>query len=294
MDASMEKFEGMAKASLASLKKIQDALSLEGKAAIVSGGAAGLGYNIVNRLCEAGAKTVIVDINAKLGEQAVVDFTELGYDVAYAKTDVSSVSDVYAAVDFTVGKYGKVDILVNCAALQSMSTFLDMPENLYDRTLDINLKGTYFLSQAAARYMVKNNISGKIVNIASDSAVSVDTPVGLHTHYNASKGAVVTLTIGMARELAQYGIQVNSVAPGGMNTYGGIGSAMKSAAVYPDLFSKLQFNPPKPAAKTPDEVALMVYLLATDASDFMVGETVYVDGGARFDLIHESLSNCLK
>lgn len=290
----MERFEGLAKEMLTDLKSIPDAISLKGKVAMVTGGGAGLGYAVVNRMCEAGAKAVILDFDEKLSNQAVDDFTELGYDVTFVKADVRNVDEIYAAVDIAVQKYGKIDILVNSAGFQSMSTFLDMPEELYDRCLDVNLKGSYFVTQAVARHMVKNKVQGKVINIASNSAVETNIPVGMHTHYGASKGGLVTLTIGMARELWQYGIQVNAVAPGGMRTYGGTGSGMKAMETYPDLRSKISFDPPAPISNNPDEVALMVYIMATDVSNFIVGETIYVDGGARYALVRESLSKCLE
>ena len=285
---NMTQMEGWAHATLSQISSLQDVLSLKGKVAIVTGGAMGLGYNIVNRLCEAGAKVVIADVNERLSEKAVSEFiNDKGYDVAYAKTDIRCIDEINAAVDFTVKKYGRLDILVNNAALQAHTSYLDMSEEKYDNMFDTNLKGTYFFGQAAARHMVENGTAGKIINISSDAAAQCDVATGTLSHYGTAKAGVVALTTAMARELNQYGIRVNCVAPGGMNTLGAITSAMGADAEYPGILKKFSFDPPNPVSKTPDEVALMVYILATGVSDFIVGETIYVDGGARYHLAQE-------
>ncbi len=170
--------------------------SLEGKAAIVSGGASGLGYQVVNRLCQAGAKVVIADIREDRGERAIREFMAKGYDVAFCKTDVRSVKDCYALVEFTEKTYTTPDILVTCAAEWSCYSYLDLPEEVYDRVLDTDLKGSYFLGQAAARAMVRDKVKGKIVFISSAAHMG-EGPVGIgmNSYYPAAKAGVVALVI---------------------------------------------------------------------------------------------------
>jgi NAD(P)-dependent dehydrogenase (short-subunit alcohol dehydrogenase family) len=281
----------MAPATLKQIKSLPAIMNQEGKVAIVTGGTAGLGYNIVNRLCEAGAKVVIADYNLPFGEKSEAEFKALGYDVTFIPTDVRNVAESYACVDKTVELYGGLDILVNDAAVWRFSPFLDMTEELFDVVVDTDLKGLYFFAQAAARYMVKNGVRGKIVNVASVAKVSSDTPVGMLTNYNSAKGGVVSATIGMARELIQYGINVNCVCPGGMMTSGGLLNGAELAN-YPEAAAQMGGGD-TPLATTPDEVALIVWWLTTDASAFMVGEDVCVDGGARYRLVKGSFAKSI-
>ena len=140
---------------------------MKGKVALVSGGASGLGYMVVSRLCEAGARVVIASRGEERAQRALADFKEKGYEVSWVRTDVSKVSDCYAAVDYATKTYGSLDVLVTSAAGWSSYSYLDIPESVYDRVMDTDLKGSYFMGQAAARYMVANKIKGKIVFISS-------------------------------------------------------------------------------------------------------------------------------
>ena len=284
----------LAPATLQRINSLKEVNSLVGKVAIVSGGAAGLGYNIVNRLAEAGAKVVIADFNDAFGQKSEGEFRELGYDVTFVHTDVRTVADVYACVDKTADIYGGLDILVNNAAVWMFSPFLDVPEENFDNVIGTGLKGLYFFAQAAARYMAKNGIKGKIVNIASVAYASSDTNAGMLSTYNAAKGGVTSVTIGMAKELIQYGINVNCVAPGGMMTAGGLLNG-GGLAEYPEAAKiVMDGGADTPMSTTPDEVALIVYWLCTEAANFMVGETVAVDGGARYRLVKGSFAKSIQ
>ena len=256
---------------------------LTGKVAIVSGGATGLGYSIVNRLSEAGAKVVIASRNEVKGLKAESEFRARGREVRWFQTDVTSVAGCYAVVDFAVAEYGKVDIVVTNAATWSMYSFLDMPEDAFDHVIATDLKGEYFLAQAAARVMVAQKIKGKIVFIASVAHKGSDTPkIGMMTHYNAAKGAVVSMTKGVAKELRQYGISVNCVAPGGMLTAGAVSNSNEAFGLYgKDLAEERgKYGRETPIVMNPDEVALAVFAMCTSMSDFIVGETLDVDGGS--------------
>jgi NAD(P)-dependent dehydrogenase (short-subunit alcohol dehydrogenase family) len=284
----------LAPATLKQISSLKEVNSLVGKVAIVSGGAAGLGYNIVNRLAEAGAKVVIADYNDDFGKKSEAEFKELGYDVAFIHTDVRIVSDIYACVDKAIEAYGGLDILVNNAAVWMFCPFLDVPEDNFDNVIGTDLRGLFFFAQAAARYMAKNGVKGKIVNIASVAYASSDTPAGMLSTYNAAKGGVTSVTIGIAKELIQYGINVNCVAPGGMLTSGGLLNG-GGLAEYPEAAQiVMEGGRDIPMSTTPDEVALVAYWLCTEAANFMVGETIAVDGGARYRLVKGSFAKSIQ
>jgi NAD(P)-dependent dehydrogenase (short-subunit alcohol dehydrogenase family) len=251
-------------------------LSLSGKVAVVTGGARGLGLCIVNRLCEAGASVVIADIAVEFAEAAVRYFTDKGCaNIKFVKTDVRYLSEIQAAVDFTVAEFGKVDILVNNAAIWKMNRFLDMTEETWDATIDVDLKGTVFFTQAVARQMVKQGMGGKIVNVASVAGLSMESAYGFLTQYVAAKSGVVGISQSLARELKPLGININCVLPGGMLSPGAI-----HGAPAPVLREATRNSPTAPVTD-PDDVARVVYMLTTGISDYMYGATVVADGGAR-------------
>ncbi len=270
--------------------KVEDLVSLKGKVALVSGGTYGLGYAVAYRYLSAGARTVITGRNEEKGQRAVDEFKDLGFgdNIAFVKCDVTSVADCYAAVAFAEKTYGKVDILANIAAAQTLTSFLDISEADYDKMLDTNLKGTFFMSQAVCQSMVRNKIGGYIVNCSSIGSVGADNALCMLSHYSASKAGVNGLTIAVAREMAQYGIHCNCVACGSMNTEG---QNANSPALYQRYGADLAVFGQEPYAsttanapvsKTPDDMARMFFVLSTPFADHMLGETVFVDGGHRF------------
>lgn len=162
-----------------------------------------------------------------------------------------------------------------------------MPEQVFDRIIDTDLKGAYFTGQAAVRSMVRNGIKGKIVFIASAAHMGVG-PIDLcmNSFYIAAKAGVVAMTKGIAGELKQYGINVNCVAPGGMFSAGIFTEGAEGASLYGEEYLKVRnANSGKmPLAMNPDLVALSVFTLCTPMADFMVGETVNVNGGAMMNI----------
>jgi NAD(P)-dependent dehydrogenase (short-subunit alcohol dehydrogenase family) len=197
-------------------KPMEAILDLSGKVAIVTGGARGLGFCIVNRLCEAGASVVIADIAVEFAEAAVAFFSSKNYKVKFINTDVRYLPQIQAAVDFTVKEFGKVDILVNNAAIWKMNKFFDLTEETWDDTIDTDLKGNVFFTQAVAKQMVKQGQGGKIVNVASVAGLAMETSYGCLTQYVAAKSGVVGISQSLARELKPLGININCVLPGGM------------------------------------------------------------------------------
>lgn len=256
-------------------KPMNDLLDLTGKVAIVTGGARGLGFCIVNRLCEAGASVVIADIAVDFAEDAVAFFSSKNYNVKFINTDVRYIPQINAAVEFTVKEFGKVDILVNNAAIWKMNKFFDLTEETWDDTVDTDLKGTVFFTQAVTKQMVKQGHGGKVVNVASIAGIAMETSFGWLTQYVAAKSGVVGISQSLARELKPLGININCVLPGGMMSPGAM-----HMDITPELAEVMQKNPASPMTD-PDDVARVVYMLTTEISNYMYGATVVADGGAR-------------
>lgn len=277
---------------LEEIKPIGQIFDLSGKVAVVTG-TVGLALFVINRLAECGAKVVFGGRSEEWGRMAEDTLRELGYDVTYRQTDVKNVQDCYALVAMAEELYGPVDIAVPVAATWSARAFLDVTEDEWQDILDTDLKGEYFLCQAAARSMIRAKKGGKIVTIASVAYRGEDLlNVGMMTPYNAAKAGVTGITKGMARELKQYGINVNCVAPGGMVTPGAIINNVKASQLYGAKWDHdvMENGEITPVATTPDEVALMILALCTDISNFMYGQTVEVDGGSQFTYQHDPWS----
>ena len=250
---------------------------LSGKVAVVTGGAKGIGQGIADRLAEAGATVLVVDIDAD-GAQAAADAIEQrGGTAGSAVADLSTADGANAAVATAVERYGRIDILVNNAGIYPMTPCLDLSEEVWDRTLNLNLKGLFFASQAAARAMSDAGHGGSIVNIASVDAFK---PIGNLVHYDASKGGVVMLTKSLAKELGPLGIRVNAIAPGAIQTAGTEATIpVDLPADVAAMVEQLTNAMPLKRQGEPDDIARATVFLASPASEYMAGSTVVVDGG---------------
>lgn len=261
-------------------KTMDQIINLTGKNAIVTGGTTGLGYAVTNRLALAGAKVVICGRTAAKGEIAQKQFRDRGLDVTYVQADITYVSECEKVVKFCEDTYGPVDILVNNAARWIHHSLVDQEEEMYDKVMDLNVKGSYFMAKYAARSMITNRRVGKIVNIGSSASIGDDSAAGLLTTYNASKGAVTSMTYGMARELKQYGINVNCVIPGSMDTYGNEEPPVGMADYFEvDGFAEALSASGDMPYESPDACALMVFVFCTDLCNFSYGEVVKAQGG---------------
>ena len=270
---------------LEDLDPIVDAFDLTGKVAVVSG-SVGLALSVINRLAECGAKVVFGGRTEEFGAWAVEALEDLGREnVVYKQTDVRNLQDCQALVDFAEETFGPVDICIPVAAVWEPRAFLDVDEELYDNIVDTDMKGQFFLVQAAARSMVKAKRRGKIVTIASVAHRGEDMPVlAMASPYNAAKAGVVGMTYGIAKELKQYGINVNCVAPGAMMTPGAANNSARSVELYGADWQHDQMvnGNTVPLSNSPDDVARMIVTMCTNVSDFMYGKLVEVDGGAGF------------
>ena len=261
-------------------QSIAQLFDLTGKGAIVTGAGTGIGQAIALRLAEAGAKVMIADINLEAASQTVEQIKSGGGTALAILADASSASDARKATRTVVKDLGSLDILVNNAAVYPYSTALEMSEKIWDKVLDVNLKGMFFYSQAAAKQMIKAGHGGKIINVASIDGLH-PTIKGM-SHYIASKGGVLALTRALALEFAPHKILVNSVAPGAIVTPGSMTQAEDVAAhgePLDELWKNFMMRLPLGHMGEPDDIAKVVLFLASAAADYMTGSLLLADGG---------------
>lgn len=249
-------------------------MRLEGQVAVVSGGARGIGYAVAKRLLEEGAEVVIADVDEKAGEEAAETLADVG-TVRFVECDVSERLDVRNLIAATIDAFGDLTICVNNAGILATADFLDVTEEDFDRVLAVNLKGTFLLSQQAARHMVDQVKAGRppgtIVNMSSINAVfALPTQVP----YSVSKGGIAQLTRAAAISLAPYGIRVNAVGPGSIAT-----EMLQKVLEDPDLRRNMLMRTPLGRAGDPSEIAAVVAFLASDDASYITGQTIYADGG---------------
>ena len=255
-------------------------LSLRGRAALVTGGAMGIGAAIAARLAAAGASVMIADINTDAaGAAARKIAAETAAQVEIVRADLARASDVRTMVEATLSAFGRLDILVNNAGVFPFASALEMTEAQWDHVLDVNLKGAFFAAQYAAKRMFATGDGGRIVNIASIDALH---PTGHLAHYDSSKGGMLMMTKALALELGPHGITVNAIAPGGINTPG-TAAAAPAAEQTPGVeeMSTAAFLARIPLRRMgePDDIARVALFLASDASAYMTGAVLVVDGG---------------
>ena len=272
----------MSSDSLEDVEPFSELMDLSGKVAVVSG-SVGLALFVINRLAELGAKVVFGARSEEWGEMATEALNDLGFDkVAFKQYDTRNVAASEELVKFAEETFGPVDICVPVAATWQARAFLDMDEALYDDVVDTDMKGQYFLVQACARSMVRAKHGGKVVTIASVAYKGQDmAKLAMMTPYNAAKAGVIGMTRGIAKELKQYGINVNCVAPGAMVTPGAIANCIETVEHYGQEWQHDQMTlSDAPVAETPDMMARMIATMCTHVSDFMYGSVVDVCGGA--------------
>lgn len=249
-------------------------MRLDGKTAIVTGAASGIGYAIAERFLREGARVVIADIDAAKGTKAEGALSALG-EVRFVKTDVSKRLDVQNLLTATLDAFGDIDILVNNAGIVHGAEFLDLKEEDFDRVLGVNLKGSFLTGQAVARYMVekigKGGSAGAIVNMSSINAVFA---LPNQVPYSISKGGVAQLTKAMALSLAPHGIRVNAIGPGSIMT-----DMLAAVNADPAAKNRILSRTPMGRIGDPSEIASVAVFLASDDASYVTGQTVYADGG---------------
>lgn len=251
-----------------------DLFRLDGKTAIVTGGGRGLGEWIALALADAGASLVLCSRKLEACEAVRLEIETAGGKAIALACDVTQPDDVNRVVEAALATYGGVDILVNNSGATWGAPAEEMPLEKFTAVLDVNVTGTFLMSQAVGRAMIARGAGGKIVNIASVAGLVGGHPDYIHTvGYNASKGAVVNMTRDLATSWARHNINVNAIAPGWFPT------RMSKALI--ERFPEQMLAPiPLKRFGTPDDIKGVALFLAAPASNYMTGQIVVVDGGA--------------
>lgn len=245
------------------------------KVMIVSGGASGLGLAAALKFAKHGYDVAIIDINEDNGVRAVEQVRALGRDAVFCLCDIADRGQVQAAADTVRNRFGRADVLINNAGLEIRGSILQCTEEDWVRTYDTNLKGIYNMTNAFVPLMLSHGEPCAIINTGSILGYRA---VPERAAYSSSKGAIETLTRSMAYDLAKHNIRVNCVAPGAIDTpllRGSINDSPDPAATEAFLASKSVFN----RLGRPEEVANVMYFLASDEASFVTGATYFVDGG---------------
>lgn len=244
--------------------------SLEGKVAVVTGGSRGIGRSIALGFAEAGADVVVASRTAADLEKVTQEIEALGRRALSVPTNVSIKAEVDSMVAKALEGFGTIDILVNNAAMNIMRPLIELREDGWDKVMNVCLKGYFLCSQAVANVM-KERRTGNIINIASTGAAKAAIGLGA---YGIAKAGVVMLTQILAVELARYNIRVNAVGPSLVRT-----KFSEPMWANPDGLKALEATIPLGRIAEPEDIMSVALFLASDASSYMTGQTLYVDGG---------------
>lgn len=247
-------------------------MSLQGKVAIVTGGNTGIGKAVVLALAEQGASIVIDYVTDEAATEALEqEVRDLGDQVAGVEADVSKIPDLKRLIDTAVKQFGRLDVMVNNAGIETRTSILDTTEQQYQRVIDINLKSAFFGTQLAAKQMISQGDGGRIINMTS---VHEDWPMPGNTPYCLSKGGMRMLTRTAGVELAPHGVLVVGVGPGAVAT------PINTATLHdPVALKKLNDAIPIGRMAQPEEIASVVAFLAGDAASYLTATTIFADGG---------------
>ncbi len=254
---------------------VMSLFDLSGKKIIVTGSGQGLGKAIALALAEAGADIIITDINNKAATEVEDKIKEIGRDAFSVEMDVSDYSSVKKAINEILHKYNRIDVLVNNAGINRRVAAEEMEKEDWQDVIDVNLNGVFFCCQIVGRQMIKQK-KGSIINIASISGSLLNRDVKQIAYY-ASKGAVIMLTKGLAMEWASYNIRVNSISPGWMDT-----PLVKNEFINnKNKFENIIKDIPLKRFGKPFELGPAAVFLASEASSFITGEDLVIDGGTK-------------
>jgi gluconate 5-dehydrogenase len=252
-------------------KNVKELFDLSGKTAIVTGGSRGIGKEMAEGLAEAGASVMLCARRAEWLEETVTEFSGRGFNAAGIVCDVSKADDVQRLVDETVSKFGSVDILINNAGISWGAMPEEMPLEQWQKVINVNLTGCFLMAQAAGRQMLKQG-TGSIVNIASIAGLTSSANGPFYAGYVATKAGLIGLTRELAASWGRRGIRVNAIAPGFFH------SRLADAVI--DIYERsIQENNVIPRIGNEGELKGVVVFLASDASSYITGQTIAVDGG---------------
>lgn len=240
--------------------------SLQGKTAIITGGAAGIGHATAEFFNKKGVNVVLADLNSKLDEVA----KEIGENTIGVVGNVCDVDYPTKVISEAVAAFDKVDILVNCAGIVALDNAETISADAWNRTININLSACFFMAQAVGKYMIDNHVNGSIVNMASQAGVIA---LDKHVAYCAAKGGIIAMTKVMAKEWGTYGIRVNAVAPTVVLT--ALGHKAWDGPVG-DAFKK---TIPAERFAEPEEIASVIAFLCSKGAGMITGHNLLVDGG---------------
>ncbi|MDM5248667.1 MULTISPECIES: SDR family oxidoreductase [unclassified Lysinibacillus] len=251
---------------------VLDLFSLKGKTAIVTGGGRGLGAQIAQGFAEAGANVVLCSRKVEACEEVASELAKIGVQTLAIACDVTKPEDIANVVSKTIETFGKIDILVNNSGASWGTPAVEMPYEAWQKVFDVNVNGTFLMSQAVGKIMLEQK-SGKIINIASIAGLGGTLPDFMDTiGYNASKGAVITLTKDLAVKWGPYGVNVNAIAPGFFPT------KMSKVLIERGQDYLMGVTPLKRLGSENDLKGVALFLAAA-ASDYVTGDVIVVDGG---------------
>jgi NAD(P)-dependent dehydrogenase (short-subunit alcohol dehydrogenase family) len=258
-------------------------MRLKDKVSIITGATKGIGLACAYEFAQEGAKVVLTGRTESLGQEAVDKIRSEGGDAIFIRCDVSQADQVKNLIEETVEQYGRIDVVVNNAGVNHSAKFLDITEEDWDWVMGVDLKGTFLVTQAAARVMIEQEIPGVFVNVSSVMAVMA---LADQVPYCAAKGGVNQFTKATALALSDYGIRVNAIGPGPVMT---------------ELMQRVVHNKEKEAellARLPigriaecREIATVAVFLACDDSSFFTGQTIYPDGGRMIQAFSRKMEN---
>lgn len=254
----------------------------EHRVVIVTGGAQGIGYACARRFYKDGDHVVIADSNVNAGNAAVEKLDNGDGKVVFVSCDVSDKLSVYNLIAQTLSTFGRIDVLVNNAGIFIKGGALDLDPDDFDKVMSVNIRGAFLVAQAVAKHMVEtieesDDRSRSIkcpYAIVNMSSINAQVAISDMLAYEVSKGGVNQLTKGMALELAPYGIRVNAVGPGSVQT-----NMLAGVAENPEALNTIHARTPLGRVGHPDEIASVVYFLASKDASYVTGECIYVDGG---------------
>jgi len=251
--------------------RVLDMFSLKAKVAVVTGASSGLGVTFAKALAEVGANVVLAARRLDKLNEVADEITSLGVKAKPVQCDVSNPDQVQSLVDETVRTFGRLDILVNNAGVAAMSPATEIPVEEWNRVVAVNLTGTFLCARTAARQMIKKG-GGKMINIASIYGAVGD--VFPAAPYYATKGAVINLTRDLAVEWAPFKVNVNAIAPGFF-------PSEMTEGIFKDPHYLEYINKQTPLGRVgdPEDLKGATVFLASPASDYVTGQTIFVDGG---------------
>ena len=247
-------------------------MRLKDKVAVVTGSSLGIGEAIAIRFAEEGADVVVnYRSHPEEGEKVADKIKALGRRSIAVRADTGNIADVNALMEKAISEMGRVDVLVNNAGIEVHDNFWDVKEADYDKVLNVNLKGVFFLTQAFVRHLMAEKRTGNIINMSSTHE---ELPFPHFTSYCASKGGLKMMTRNCAIELAPYGIRINSIAPGAIET-----PINKKLLNDPVKLKSLLENIPLARLGQPGDIGSAAVYLASDEASYVTGTTLFVDGG---------------